>query len=109
MSNSTRLQATVDQAAPADVVALFAEVALDRKAIRAERLALLAELVAEQFSNAGADAAEDGRSAQLAAARHLERAANLARKAADRERARCAAGCRPATRRGPDDLPQEPA
>lgn len=109
MSNSTRLQTTVDQDAPAGVVALFAEVALDRRATRAERLALLVELVAEQFSSAGADAAGDGRSAQLAAARHLERAANLARKAADRERARCAADCRPATGRETDLVPQEPA
>jgi hypothetical protein len=92
------------------VVGLFTEVALDRKAIQAERLALLAELVAEQFGYTDADAAGHGRPAVLAAVHHLERAADLAREAADRERARCAAACTPpATRRGTDDLTQEPA
>ena len=108
MSNSTRLHTSVDQNGPPNVVGLFTEVALDRKAIQAERLALLAELVAEQFRNAGADVAEDGRPAVLAAMHHLERAADLAREAADRERVRCAAACaRPASRRGTDDLTQE--
>jgi len=108
MSNFTRPHTSVDQEARANVVGLFTEVALDRRAIQAERLALLAELVAEQFSNAGADVAEEGRPAVLAAIHHLERAADLAREAANRERARCAAACaRPASRRGTADLTQE--
>jgi hypothetical protein len=110
MSKSTQLHTSVDQDGTQNVVGLFTEVALDRKAIQAERLALLAELVAEQFSNSDADAAGDGRPAQLSAVRHLERAANLAREAADRERARCAAACTPPChRRATDDLWQEPA
>ena len=71
------------------VSALFTDVVLDDAAIRAQRLALLAELTAEQFSLAYVGAPDRGHAAELAA-RHLELAAGLAREAADRERARCA-------------------
>jgi hypothetical protein len=70
------------------VTGLFTDGVLDDAAIRAQRLALLVELTAEQFSLAYVGAADRGHAAELAA-RHLELAAWLARKAADRERARC--------------------
>ena len=108
MSNTTRPQTGVDQCTPGNVIALFTEVALDSGAIHAERLALLAELVAEQFRNAGSDA-ESGKFAQLAAAQHVECAAQLAREAADRGRARCAATFSvPGIRGGPSVLTPEP-
>jgi hypothetical protein len=72
------------------VTALFTDVILDDAAVRAQRLALLAELTAEQFSLAYVGAADRVHAAELTAARHLELAARLAREAADRERARCA-------------------
>ena len=72
------------------VTALFTDVVLDDAAIRAQRLALLAELTAEQFSLAYVGATDRGHAAETAAARHLEIAAGLAREAADRQRARCA-------------------
>jgi hypothetical protein len=73
------------------VIPLFTEVVLDDRAIQAERLALLAELGAEQFHNAGSTQPEGGRSRWRLAARHMECAAHLARMVADREQARCAA------------------
>jgi hypothetical protein len=90
VSNSTQAQATVDHAS-ASVIPLFTEVVLDDGAIQAERLALLAQLGAEQFHNAGPTHSEGGRSRWLLAARHMECAAHLARMVADQERARCAA------------------
>ena len=109
MSNATRPQTGVDQRTPGNVLALFTEVVLDSTAIHAERLALLAELVAEQFRSARTDAAESGQVAQLAAARHFECAARLARAAADRERARCAAASGVLAPGAPTELRQEPA
>ena len=109
MSNTTRPQTGVDQRTPGNVIALFTEVVLDSRAIHAERLALLAELVAEQFTNAGADAAEGVQFAQLPAAQHVECAAQLARAAAEREQARRAAAYGvPGTRSGPSVLTPEP-
>src|SRR5215207_4600700 len=72
------------------VTALFTDVVLDDAAVRTQRLALLAELTAEQFSIAYVGAADRGDAAEIAATRHLELAAGLAREAADRERVRCA-------------------
>jgi hypothetical protein len=95
VSNSTQAQAAVGQHASASVIPLFTEVVVDDGAIQAERLALLAELGAEQFHNAGPTQSESGRRRWLLAARHMKCAAHLARMVADRERARCAAihGC----------------
>lgn len=110
MSNITRPQTGVDQRTPGNVLARFSEVVLDGRAIHAVRLALLAELVAEQFRDIRTVAAESGQVARPAAAWHLERAAQLARAAADRERARCTAvyGV-PGACGGPTALRQESA
>jgi hypothetical protein len=70
---------------------LWADVVLDDAAIEAQRLALLAELTAERFDLAYVRGGERGNPTELAAARHLERGARLAREAAERERGRCAA------------------
>ena len=91
MSDSTQLPTVVDQQASTSVIPLFTEVVLDDGAIQAERLALLAQLGAEQFHNAGPTKSEGSRLRWLLAARHMECAAHLARMVADRERARCAA------------------
>ena len=88
------------------VTALFTDVVLDDAAIRAQRLALLAELTAEQFSLAYLGAADRAHAAETAAAQHLELAAGLAREAADRERARCAIA---ADGRGVDRVPSDPS
>jgi hypothetical protein len=92
VSDSTQPPTVVDPHASASVIPLFTEVVLDDGAIQAERLALLAEIVAEQFSNPGpAPADGGGRLVLTMAAGHAECVAHLARVAADRERARCAA------------------
>jgi hypothetical protein len=92
VSDSTQPPTVVDPHASASVIPLFTEVVLDDGAIQSERLAALAEIVAEQFSNPGpAPADGGGRLALTMAAGHAECLANLARMAADRERARCAA------------------
>jgi hypothetical protein len=91
VSDSTQPPTVVDPHASASVIPLFTEVVLDDGAIQAERLALLAEIVAEQFSNPGpAPADGGGRLVLTMAAGHAECVAHLARVAADRERARCA-------------------
>jgi hypothetical protein len=73
------------------VTPLFTNVVLDDAAVQAERLALLVELTAERFGHAYAPPKGCDDLTGLAAIRHLERAAGLAREAADRERTRCAA------------------
>jgi hypothetical protein len=73
------------------VTALFTDVVLDDTAVRAERLALLAELTAEQLGTGYACAGVATSVAGLDVVRHLECAASLARVVADRERARCVA------------------
>jgi hypothetical protein len=73
------------------VTPLYTDVVLDDAAVQAERLALLVELTAERFGHAQAHPSVCDDLTGLAAARHLERAASLAREAADRERTRCAA------------------
>jgi hypothetical protein len=110
VSDSTQPPTVVDQHVSAIVIPLFTEVVLDDGAIQAERLALLAEIVAEQFSNPGpAPVDGGGRSARLAAARHAECVAHLARVAADRERARCVgAHCGPAAGDLPSGIVLEP-
>jgi hypothetical protein len=91
VSDPTQPPTVVDPHASASVIPLFTEVVLDDGAIQAERLALLAEIVAEQFSNPGpAPVDGGGRLVLTMAARHAECVAHLARVAADRERARCA-------------------
>jgi hypothetical protein len=75
----------------AGVTSLWTEAVLDDQAIDAQRLALLAELTAERFDLAYVRAGARGSSTELAAARHLERGARLAREAAEQERERCAA------------------
>jgi hypothetical protein len=91
VSDSTQPPTVVDPHASASVIPPFTEVVLDDGAIQAERLALLAEIVAEQFSNGPAPADGGGRLVLTMAAGHAECVAHLARVAADRERARCAA------------------
>ena len=87
MSDSTQPPTVVDQQASASVIPLFTEVVLDDGAIQAERLALLAEIVAEQFSNPGPGPVDGGgRLVLMMAAGHAECVAHLARVAADRER-----------------------
>jgi hypothetical protein len=73
------------------VTSLFTNVVLDDASVQAERLALLVELTAERFGHAYGRPRVCDDLTGLAAARHLERAASLAREAADRERTRCAA------------------
>ncbi|MEQ7125339.1 hypothetical protein ABN034_12540 [Actinopolymorpha sp. B11F2] len=72
------------------VVPLQTDVPLDANAINAERRALLAELAAERFGSIRLH--RDGRpyAKEVEAARHLERAAELARQVAEQERQRCA-------------------
>jgi hypothetical protein len=74
----------------ATVTGLWTEVVLDGAAIEAQRLALLAELTAERFNMAYVRAGQRGNPTELAAARHLERGARLAREAAELDRGRCA-------------------
>jgi hypothetical protein len=88
------------------LTALFTDVVLDDAAIRAQRLALLAELTAEQFSLAYVGVADRSGAAEIAATRHLELAAGLAREAADRERTRCATAV---DGRVADRVPSEPS
>jgi hypothetical protein len=91
MLDSTQAVRPVEQQRTAKVTSLFTGVVLDDAAIEAQRLALLAELTAERFDLAYVRTGERGNPTELAAARHLERGARLAREAAERERARCAA------------------
>ncbi|MGH3737780.1 MAG: hypothetical protein ACRDT6_19535 [Micromonosporaceae bacterium] len=88
------------------VTALFTDVVLDDAAVRAQRLALLAELTAEQFSLAYVGAADRGHASEVAAVRHLELAAGLARRVADRERVRCASAM---DDRVADRVPSDPS
>ena len=84
MSDFTQPPTVVDQQASTSVIPLFTEVVLDDGAIQAARLALLAEIVAEQFSNPGpAPADGGGRLVLTMAAGHAECVAHLARVAAD--------------------------
>ena len=71
------------------VTSLWTDVALDDAAVGAQRRALLVELAAERFDT---DLRVGARSTsiELAAARHLARAARLARESAELERSRCA-------------------
>ena len=71
------------------VVALHTDVLLDGDAVDAERRALVAELAAERFG--AIHLHRDGRpyAQEVEAARHLERAAELARQVAAYERRRC--------------------
>jgi hypothetical protein len=73
------------------VTALFADVVLDDTAVRTERLALLAELTAEQLGQGYACVGVAASVAGLDVLRHLECAASLAREVAEGERARCVA------------------
>ena len=91
MVDSTQAVHPVEQLHTATVTSLWTEVVLDDTAIEAQRLALLAELTAERFDLAYVRGGERGNPTELAAARHLERGARLAREAAERERGRCAA------------------
>jgi hypothetical protein len=88
------------------VTALFTDIVLDEAAIRAQRLALLVELTAEQFSLAHVGAADRDHAVVLAASRHLELAAGLAREVADRERTRCVTA---ADGRVADPVPSDPS
>lgn len=74
-------------------VALHTDVLLDGDAVDAERRALVAELAAERFGSI--HLRRDGRpyAQEVEAARHLERAAELARQVAEYERRRCAVAC----------------
>ena len=90
MSDCTGRRSAADQHRP-NVTALFTDVVLDDKAVRTERLALLAELTAEQLDKGYACAGVAASVAGLDVLRHLERAAGLAREVADGERARCVA------------------
>ena len=90
MSDSTQPPGAVECAA-ATITGLWTDVVLDDAAIEAQRLALLAELTAERFSMAYVRAGQRGNPTELAAARHLERGARLAREAAELDRGRCAA------------------
>ena len=90
MSDSTQPSRAVERAT-ATVAVLWTDVVLDDAAIEAQRLALLAELTAERFNMAYVRAGQHGNPTELAAARHLERGARLAREAADLGRSRCAA------------------
>jgi hypothetical protein len=97
MLDSTQPTRPVEQPGEASVTPLWTDVVLDDTAIEAQRLALLAELTAERFDLAYVRAGHRGNPTELAAARHLERGARLAREAAELERVRCA-GARGATR-----------
>ena len=90
MSDSTQPSRAVERAA-ATVTGLWIDVVLDDAAIEAHRLALLAELTAERFNMTYVRAGQRGNPIELAAARHLERGARLAREAAELDRSRCAA------------------
>jgi hypothetical protein len=90
MLDSTQAVHPVEQQLTATVTSLWTDVVLDDAAIAAQRLALLAELTAERFDLAYVRAGQRGNQTELAAARHLERGARLARDAAERERGRCA-------------------
>ena len=90
MSDCTRLRSAADQHRP-NVTALFTDVVLDDTAVRTERLALLAELTAEQLGKGYACVGVAASVAGRDVLRHLECAAGLAREVAERERARCVA------------------
>jgi hypothetical protein len=91
MLDSTQAVRPVEHQRTATVTSLWTDVVLDDAAIEAQRLAVLAELTAERFDLAYVRAGQRGNSTELAAARHLEQGARLAREAAERERGRCAA------------------
>ena len=91
MVDSTQAVRPAEQQCTATVTSLWTDVVLDDAAIEAQRLALLAELTAERFNLAYVRAGQRGNPTELAAARHLERGARLAREAADLDRSRCAA------------------
>jgi hypothetical protein len=93
MLNATQPTRPVEQPGEASVTPLWTDVVLDDKAIEAQRLALLAELTAERFDMAYVRTGDRGNPTELAAARHLERGARLAREAAEQERGRCAVAC----------------
>jgi hypothetical protein len=90
VSDCTRRRSAADQHRP-NVTALFTDVVLDDTAVRTERLALLAELTAEQLGMGYACAGVAVSDAGLDVLRHLECAASLAREVAEGERARCVA------------------
>jgi len=90
VSDCTRRRSAADQHIP-NVTALFTYVVLDDTAVRAERLALLVELTAEQLGKGNACAGVAASVAGLDVLRHLECAARLAREVAEGERARCVA------------------
>ena len=98
MVDSTHAVHPVEQQRTATVASLWTGVVLDDAAIETQRLALLAELTAERFDLAYVRGGERGNPTELAAVRHLERGARLAREAAERERGRCAAAYGGATR-----------
>ena len=89
MSDCTRRR-SADLHRP-NVTALFADVVLDDTAVRTERLAVLAELTAEQLGKGYACAGVAASVAGRDVLRHLECAASLAREVAEKERARCVA------------------
>jgi hypothetical protein len=91
MLDSTQAVRPAERQRTATVTSLWTDVVLDEAAIESQRLALLAELTAERFDLKYVRAGERGNSTELAAARHLERGARLARQAAEQERSRCAA------------------
>jgi hypothetical protein len=79
------------------VLPMHTEVQLDDDAIAAERRALLAELAAERYGTLQMHRTRAPFPKEVEAARHLRRAAALAREIAEQERCRCASrSCCPA-------------